>query len=74
MNSPKSRSVRGVAYRMLVLNALPVLIGGVVACQPSPPSSSDENSVRAFADPATDMTLQGLSEGSLAKYTQYGNS
>jgi hypothetical protein len=30
--------------------------------------------VRAYADPATETTLQGLSEGDLAKYTQYGDA
>ncbi len=74
INSPKARSVKGAACWILLLIALPVLIGSVIACQPNPPSPSDESSVRAFADPATDTTLQGLSESSLAKYTQYGNS
>jgi len=29
------------------------------------------NPVQAYADPATTVTLQGLSENDLAKYTQY---
>ncbi len=55
-----------VAFSILIL--LPV-----VGCQSSSPSTIDEGTVRAYADPATEMTLQGLSENNLAKYTQYGN-
>ena len=56
-----------VAFTLLIL--LPV-----IGCQSSSPSTIDENTVRAYADPATEITLQGLSENNLAKYTQYGNS
>lgn len=73
MNSPKSKKMRRVVYPILLLIMLPFLIGGVIACQSSPASTFEESSVRAYADPATDTTLQGLSESSLAKYTQYGN-
>jgi hypothetical protein len=61
------RLLMAVAFTLLVL--LPV-----IGCQSSLPSTLDENSVRAYADPATEMTLQGLSENDLAKYIQYGNS
>jgi hypothetical protein len=44
-----------------------------VGCQSSSPSTIDESTVRAYADPATETTLQGLSQNNLAKYTQYGN-
>jgi len=50
------------------------LLGGVIACKSSPPSTPDESAIRAYADPATETTLQGLSENNLAKYTQYANS
>ena len=50
------------------------LLGGVIACKSSPSSTPDESAIRAYADPATEMTLQGLSENNLAKYTQYANS
>ncbi len=50
------------------------LLGGVIACKSSPSSTPDESAIRAYADPATETTLQGLSENNLAKYTQYANS
>ena len=53
---------------------LMTLLGGVVACNSSPSSTPTESDIRAYADPATETTLQGLSENNLAKYTQYANS
>jgi Protein of unknown function (DUF3887) len=50
------------------------LLGGAIACKSSPSSTLDESTVRAYADPATETTLQGLSENNLVKYTQYGNA
>jgi hypothetical protein len=50
------------------------LLGRIIACKSSPSSTPGESAIRAYADPATEMTLQGLSENNLAKYTQYGNS
>ncbi len=38
----------------------------------TPPST--EAAIRAYADPATTTTLQGLSEDDLAKYTQYADA
>ena len=35
------------------------------------PASTTPNPVQVYADPATMVTLQGLSENDLAKYTQY---
>ena len=66
--------MRKIAYHVLLLIMLPTLIGGVIACKSSPSSSLDESIVRAYADPATETTLQGLNESNLAKYTQYGNA
>jgi len=51
-----------------------VLLGGTVACKSGLSSNLDESTVRAYADPATETTLQGLSENNLAKYIQYGNA
>ena len=34
--------------------------------------SSADSAILVYADPATEITLQGLSEDNLAKYTQYG--
>lgn len=40
----------------------------------STPVSTTANPVESYADPATTMMLQGLSENDLAKYTQYCNA
>lgn len=37
-------------------------------------ATSDDAAIRAWADSETETTLQGLSEDSLAKYTQYGDA
>ena len=74
MNSAQSKKMRRVVYPILLLMLLPFIISGVIACKSSPPSTFDESTVRAYADHATDTTLQGLSASSLAKYTQYGNA
>ena len=58
---------------MLPVITIPFLLIGAAACQSHPASTADESAVLAYADPATDMTLQGLSENNLEKYTQYGN-
>ncbi len=50
------------------------LFVAVVGCGAAPSPTIDENAVRAYADPATETTLQGLSEGDLAKYTEYGDA
>ncbi len=50
------------------------ILGGTTACKSSSSSMPDESTVRAYADLATETTLQGLSENNLAKYIQYGNS
>jgi hypothetical protein len=47
-------------------------ICGIIACAPA--ITYDEAEVRAFADPETETTLQGLSENDLKKYTEYGNA
>jgi hypothetical protein len=47
---------------------------GLAACSSSEGTpESAEDSIRAYADPATETTLQGLSEDDLAKYTKYAN-
>jgi hypothetical protein len=56
----------------LLTALLVVIVSGLVGCAPT--ITYDEAEVRAFADPATEITLQGLSEGDLAKYTEYGNA
>jgi hypothetical protein len=53
-----------LAGLMLVLSA---------ACQASPPLTLDTAAIRAYADPATETLLQGLSANDLARYVQNGN-
>jgi hypothetical protein len=64
------RKINGLITLSVILLTI---LGGAVTCQSSSPSTIDESAVRAYADPATETTLQGLSENNLAKYTQYGN-
>lgn len=59
---------------ILLIVILLTLLGGVIACKSSPSSTPDESAIRAYADPATETTLQGLSKNNLAKYTQHANS
>jgi hypothetical protein len=64
------RKINGLITLLIILLTI---LGGAVSCQSSSSSNIDESAVRAYADPATETTLQGLSENNLAKYTQYGN-
>ena len=64
------KTMRLISLMVILLS----VTGGAIACQSSPPSTADESAIRAYADPATEMTLQGMSESNLAKYTEYGNS
>ena len=62
---------------MLLLSALVLVAsaGGIAGCKSvEEPSGLDESAVRAYADAATETTLQGLSEDDLAKYIQNGNA
>src|SRR5512137_2791921 len=53
-----------------------ISLAAIMSCSSnsSPPSSTEQEAVRAYADPATQTTLQGLSEDNLAKYTQNANA
>ncbi len=62
-----------IVIKLFSLLVISMLFAGTIACKPSS-SNLDENTVRAYADPATETTLQGLSENNLTKYTQYGNA
>ncbi len=57
-----------------ILLILLTIISGAISCKSSPPAIPDESTIRAYADPATETTLQGLSERNLTKYTQCANS
>jgi len=65
--------MRQIFGLITLLATLLVILAGVIACS-RPSSNLDETTVRAYADPATEVTLQGLSENDLEKYTRYGNS
>jgi capsular polysaccharide biosynthesis protein len=66
--------MRKIVWVMMLLAILITILGGAIACKSSSPSTTYESTIRAYADPATEITLLGLSENNVAKYTQYGNS
>jgi hypothetical protein len=74
MGKKESEGMNVIRNRVVSLVMLSVLTIGVIACGASPSSTLDETAVRAYADPATEVTLQGMSENNLTKYTQYGDS
>ena len=65
--------MRKTIHLLLFLVILLTVIGSSIACKSSPATTTNESPVRAYADPATETTLQGISENNLAKYTQYGS-
>ncbi len=53
------------------------VVTGTIACSSNSvptPTTQDLAAIRAYADPNTKTTLEGLSEGNLAKYTQHANA
>ncbi len=64
---------------ILIVAAAAISCSGSPTASPSPSPSPtattglDVSAIRAYADPATTTTMQGLSESNLAKYVQYGN-
>jgi len=58
----------------LTLVILLTLSISVAACNSGTSLTPEEEAILDYADPATETTLQGLSENNLAKYTQYGNT
>jgi hypothetical protein len=53
------------------------IAGAAGACSSTPAAtteSAEVTAIRAYADPATRTTLEGLSENNLAKYTQVANA
>jgi hypothetical protein len=53
------------------------IAGAAGACSSTPTStteSAEVTAIRAYADPATRTTLEGLSENNLVKYTQNANA
>ncbi len=57
-----------------LLLIMSVLTSGTIGCKSGPSTTPEQDAILDYADPATETTLQGLSENNLAKYTQYGNA
>jgi hypothetical protein len=54
-----------------------VIIIGALGCSSTskiPTSGNETTALRSWADPATQTTLEGLSEDNLAKYTQFADT
>ncbi len=66
--------MRKIIGLLSLLIILLIIISGPLACKSSSSPAPDESAIRDYADPATETTLQGLSESNLAKYTQNANS
>jgi hypothetical protein len=71
------KKISGIIWIIIVVAFLGP---GVMACSsssvnssPSPLSTAAVDAIREYADPATETTLQGLSENNLAKYVQNGS-
>ena len=58
---------------IISLPAVILAIGCKSGSTTSKTISSADSAILVYADPATETTLQGLSEDNLAKYTQYGS-
>jgi hypothetical protein len=74
---PDGRIIRNMIKTTGLISLTVILLsilGGAIACKSSPPPIADEGAIRAYADPATETTLQGMSESDLAKYTEHGNA
>jgi hypothetical protein len=64
--------------RILNLGIIAVVLASLAtvgaACSSSSTSNEEIVAIRAYADPATQTTMEGLSEDNLAEYTQYGDA
>lgn len=75
----KLKTVLPLTLGLILIVAAAASCSGNPTASPSPsptPTSAtglDVSAIRAYADPATTTTMQGLSESNLAKYVQYGN-
>ena len=57
----------------VILGFALALMFATTACDSTQQPALNESEVRAYADPATETLLQGLSQGALDMYVQYGN-
>ena len=58
----------------LILTVVCSLAIGIIGCKSDPTATPETDAIRAYADPATETTLQGLSQNDLEQYTRYGNA
>ena len=59
----------------IIVIVLTIIVAVIGSCSSTTPTTNPEiAAIRAYADPATRTTLEGLSEDNLAKYTQYGDA
>ena len=65
--------MRKIIGLLSLLVILLIIISGPIACKSSSSPAFNESAIRDYADPATETTLQGLSDSNLAKYTQNAN-
>jgi hypothetical protein len=64
-----------IPFRLIPLAIVSLaLLGGAVGCKSASTTNPEQDAILAYADPATETTLQGLSENNLAKYIQNGNA
>ena len=66
--------MKKIVYLAFVAAVLLGIICACSACKSAPSPPLDESAIRAYADPETETTLQGLSENDLDKYIQYGDA
>ena len=62
--------MKNITRLVLIPIILLSLVVGISACKSE---LTEEEKIRVYADPATETTLQGLSENDLAKYVRHGN-
>jgi hypothetical protein len=70
----ESRTMIKLFKLMPLVIVILALLGGAVGCKSGSTTNPEQDAILAYADPATETTLQGLSKNNLAKYTQYGSA
>lgn len=68
--------MRTIAKLTLICTAVFLILGSFVGCSSTNTTTANPEvaAIRAYADPATKTTLEGLSENNLARYTQSADS
>jgi hypothetical protein len=57
-----------------IMFTITTMVVGACSSTTTPTANPEVAAVRAYADPATQTTLEGLNEDNLAKYTQYADA